>query len=201
MFMLDLKIINGTLFIPGVGLVNAGLGVKDGKIVVIAVDQELGNALKTIDAEGKYITPGWIDPHVHLGIMSTYEGECESETRYALAGGVTTMGVFMGGGDSYLPVLEERIKIFEGKSSTDAVFHLAIFTPQQMAEMEECYRKFGVTDFKFYMTGVKGVFPNVEDDFIKQGFEKIAKMGFPAIGCIHCEDQAMVNGGGISWQV
>jgi len=193
--MLDLKIINGTLFIPGVGLVKAGVGVKDGKIAAIAADEELGAASNTIDAEGKYVTPGWIDPHVHLGIMSTYEGECESETRYALAGGITTIGVFMGGGDSYLPVLEERIKIFEEKSSTDAVFHLAVFTPQQMSEMEECYRKFGVTDFKFYMTGVKGVFPNVEDDFIKQGFEKVARMGFPAIGCVHCEDQAMVDAG------
>ena len=30
--MLDLKVINGTLFIPGVGLVQAGVGVKDGKL-------------------------------------------------------------------------------------------------------------------------------------------------------------------------
>lgn len=193
--MLDLKIINGTLFIPGVGLVKAGIGVRDGKIAIIAADQELGDALETVYAEGKYITPGWIDPHVHLGIMTTYAGECESETRYALAGGVTTIGIFLGGAESYLPLLEEKIKIFEEKSSTDAIFHLSIFTPQQMVEMDAYCETFGITDFKFYMTGVKGIFPNVEDDFIRKGFAKVAAMGAPAIGCVHCEDQAMVDGG------
>ncbi len=193
--MLDLKVINGTLFIPGVGLVKAGVGTKDGKIAMIAADQELPEAAKTVDAQGKYVTPGWIDPHVHLGIFSTYDGECDTETKYALSGGITTLGVFMGGAESYLNILPNLIKTAEAKSSTDLMFHLSIFTPQQMDEMEKYYEQFGVTSFKFYMAGVKGVFPNVPDDFIKKGFQKVAKMGYPAIGCVHCEDQAMVDKG------
>jgi dihydropyrimidinase len=193
--MIDLKVINGTLFIPGVGLVKAGVGIKEGKIEMIASDGNLPEAAETVDAEGKYVTPGWIDPHVHLGIFSTFEGECETETRYALSGGVTTLGAFMGGADSYLPILPDSIKVAEEKISTDLMFHLSIFTPQQMDEMETYYEKFGVTSFKFYMAGVKGVFPNVPDDFIKKGFEKIAKLGYPAIGCVHCEDQEMVDKG------
>jgi len=193
--MLNLKVINGTLFIPGVGLVKAGVGIRDGKIAMIASDEDLPEATTTIDAEGKYVTPGWIDPHVHLGIFSTYEGECETETRYALSGGITTLGVFIGGGESYLPTLDNQIKTAEEKISTDLMFHLSIFTPQQMDEMDTYYEKFGVTDFKFYMAGVPGVFPNVPDDFIKKGFEKIARMGYPAIGCVHCEDQDTVSKG------
>jgi len=193
--MLDLKVINGVLFIPGVGLVKAGVGIKGGKIEMITTDGNLPEANETVDAGGKYITPGWIDPHIHLGIFSTFEGECETETRYALSGGITTVGVFMGGAESYLPTLSDSIKVVEEKSSTDLMFHLSIFTPQQMDEMETYYEKFGVTSFKFYMAGVKGVFPNVSDDFIKQGFEKIAKMGYPAIGCVHCEDETMVDKG------
>jgi dihydropyrimidinase len=193
--MLDLKVINGTLFIPGVGLVKAGVGTKGGKIAMIAADQDLPEAAKTVDAQGKYVTPGWIDPHVHLGIFSTFEGECETETRYALSGGITTLGVFMGGADSYMGVLPGAIATAEAKSSTDFMFHLSIFTPQQMDEMEAYCEKFGVTDFKFYMTGVKGVFPNVPDDFIQKGFAKIAAMGAPAIGCVHCEDQTQVDQG------
>ena len=60
--MLDLKVINGTLFIPGVGLVQAGVGVKDGKIVMIAADDTLPEAKSTIDAGGKYITPAGSTP-------------------------------------------------------------------------------------------------------------------------------------------
>lgn len=193
--MLDLKVINGTLFIPGVGLVTAGVGVKDGIIEMIASDGSLPEASTTIDAQGKYVTPGWVDPHVHLGIFSTFPGECESETRYALSGGVTTLGVFVGGGESYLGILPDMIKTAEEKVSTDVMFHLSIFTPQQMDEMQQYYEKFGVTSFKFYMAGVKGVFPNVEDDFIRKGFAKVAQMGYPAIACVHCEDQATVDKG------
>jgi len=193
--MLDLKVVNGTLFIPGVGLVKSGVGVKDGKVAMIASDDLLPEAKEVVDAGGKYVIPGCIDPHVHLGIFSTYEGEVETETRYALSGGVTTIGVFMGGGESYMGILPGAIETAEAKSSTDILFHVSIFTPQQMEEMEAYYEKFGITDFKFYMTGVKGIFPNVPDDFIRQGFAKVAAMGAPAIGCVHCEDQAQVDAG------
>jgi len=193
--MLDLKVVNGTLFIPGVGLVKSGVGIKEDKIVMIAQDDLLPKATETIDAGGKYVIPGCIDPHIHLGIFSTYEGECETETRYALSGGVTTIGVYIGGGESYLPILPGAISTAEAKSSTDIIFHVSIFTPQQMSEMDKYYEQFGITDFKFYMTGVKGIFPNVPDEFIRQGFEKVAAMGAPAIGCVHCEDQAQVDAG------
>jgi len=193
--MLDLKVVNGTLFIPGVGLVKSGVGIKEDKIVMIAQDDLLPKATETIDAGGKYVIPGCIDPHIHLGIFSTYEGECETETRYALSGGVTTIGVYIGGGESYLPMLPGAISTAEAKSSTDIIFHVSIFTPQQMSEMDKYYEQFGITDFKFYMTGVKGIFPNVPDEFIRRGFEKVAAMGAPAIGCVHCEDQAQVDAG------
>jgi len=43
------------------------------------------------------------------------------------------------------------------------------------------------------MAGVKGVFPGVSDGFIYEGFQKIAGMGERAIGCVHCEDQSMLD--------
>jgi dihydroorotase-like cyclic amidohydrolase len=193
--MLDLKVVNGTLFIPGVGLVKSGVGVQGGKIAMIAADDLLPEAKEVIDAGGHFVIPGCIDPHVHIGIFSTYEGEIETETRYALSGGITTIGVFMGGADSYMGILPGAISTGESLSSTDFMFHLSIFTPQQMEEMDAYYSQFGVTDFKFYMTGVKGIFPNVPDDFIRSGFRKIASMGAPAIGCVHCEDQEQVDQG------
>ena len=115
------------------------------------------------------------------------------KTRAALAGGVTTAGVFMGGGESYLPQLGSLIEIIEQKASADLFFHLSVFTDEQMAEMDECYKQFGVTSFKFYMAGVKGVFPGVTDGFIYEGFKKVTSMGDNAIACIHCEDQSIID--------
>ncbi len=192
--MLDLKIINGTLVIPGTGKVRAGVGVKDGKVVAIDAEDKLGDATRTVDAAGKYVIPGVIDPHVHLGIFTGDFGyECEHETRAALAGGVTTIGVFMGGDQSYVPALPGMIDTVNAKSSTDLFFHLSMFTPAQLDEIPQYIADFGVTSFKFYMCGVKGVFPNVPDDFILDGLKRLKAQGGHVTGCVHCEDQAMFD--------
>lgn len=194
MAVFDLKIINGTLVIPGTGKVRAGVGVKDGKVVVIDAEDKLGDATRTVDAAGKYVIPGVIDPHVHLGIFTGDFGyECEHETRAALAGGVTTIGVFMGGGESYVPALSGLIDTVEAKSSTDVFFHLSMFTPDQLDEIPRYIDEFGVTSFKFYMCGVKGVFPNVPDDFILDGLKRLKIQGGHVTGCVHCEDQGMFD--------
>jgi dihydropyrimidinase len=191
--MLELKLANGRAFIPEGGFFELEIGISGGKIAALGSPGQLPEAKNTIDAKGKTIIPGVIDPHIHLGIFSDFEKECETETRAALAGGVTTVGVFMGGGESYLPMLGKLIDIVKKKASVDLFFHLSIFTPQQMAEMSEYYKEFGVTSFKFYMAGVRGVFPGVTDGFIYEGFKKVASLGERATACIHCEDQSMLD--------
>jgi N-acetylglucosamine-6-phosphate deacetylase len=65
--MHQLKIYNGNIITPQ-RIINAGsILVEDGKIKVISeADIETPDAT-TIDAEGKYISPGFIDIHVHGG--------------------------------------------------------------------------------------------------------------------------------------
>lgn len=193
--MLDLKLVNGTLVIPGSGLVKAGVGIKDGKIAMIGSPGTMPDAKNTVDVNGKYIFPGFIDPHIHLGIFTPYEEECASETQAALLGGVTTVGMFFGGGDSYLGALDGVIKTAENNIATDLMIHLSMFTPQQLEEIPQYIEKYGVTSFKFYMAGVKGVFPNVQDAYILQGLRKLAEYGDKVIACSHCEDQSMVDFG------
>lgn len=194
--MLDLKVINGTLVIPGTGMVRAGVGCKDGKIVLIADEAVLPDAASTVDAAGKYVIPGVIDPHCHLGIYTgDFAYETEHETRAALAGGVTTVGVFMGGGESYLGQLPGVIDSINAKSSTDIFLHLAMFTPQQLDEIPQYVNDFGVLDFKFYMAGVRGVFPNVSDAHILDGLRRMGSISDKLTGCVHCEDQSIVDMG------
>lgn len=189
--MLDSKVINGNVFVPGSGFFDADIGIKGRKVAMMSDRGGLPEATDTIDGKGKFVIPGIIDPHIHLGIFNEFEAECETETRAALAGGITTVGVFMGGGESYLGQMDSLIDIVDRKSSVDVLFHLSIFTEEQMAEMKEYYNRFGITDFKFYMCGVRGVFPGVSDGFILEGFKKVAEMG--ALACVHCEDQSMAD--------
>ncbi|MDA8235312.1 MAG: amidohydrolase family protein [Clostridia bacterium] len=191
--MLDLRILNGTLVIPGTGLVNAGVGIKDGKVLMLAANDQIPEAKETIDAKGKHVFPGLVDPHIHLGIFSNFADECVTETRAALAGGVTTVGVFVGGGDSYLGMVDEMLETMKTRISTDLFMHLSIFTPEQLAELPQYIEKYGISSYKFYMCGVKGVFPGVSDGFFLQGLKEIARLGDKFTACVHCEDQSMVD--------
>ncbi|NLT35458.1 MAG: amidohydrolase family protein [Gaiellales bacterium] len=192
--MLDLKAVNGKAVIPGTGIVETGIGCKDGKIVVLAKDADLPEAASVYDAGGKYVIPGVIDPHCHLGIFTgDFAYETEHETRAALAGGVTTVGLFMGGTEPYLPQLPGLVDTLNAKASADTFLHLAMFTSQQMDEMERCVKDHGVAEFKFYMTGIPGVFPNVTDAFILQGLRRMRGISDKLTACIHCEDQSMVD--------
>jgi len=147
--MLDLKITNGRVFVPGGGFFDLELGIKEGRIAILGSPNGLPDAAETLDAGKNIVMPGVIDPHIHLGIFNDFALECETETRAALAGGVTTVGVFMGGDQSYLPMLPDMINTVEQKASTDLMFHLSIFTDEQMAEMDKYYEEFGVPPSSF----------------------------------------------------
>ncbi len=89
--MYDLKIVGGTV-VDGTGAParRADVAIKDGKIVAVGTVGD--KALRTIDAEGLLITPGFIDLHTHYdgqiswdetlapscfhGVTSTVLGNC-----------------------------------------------------------------------------------------------------------------------------
>ena len=101
-------------------LINTDLIIKDGKVVAIGIDLPSSDDLKEIDASGKWITPGIIDIHSHMGVYpapsvrtSSDGNEATSpvtaevwaehsiwvqDPQYALAlkGGVTTFHVLPG---------------------------------------------------------------------------------------------------------
>ncbi len=70
----DLKITGGTL-IDGTGNAarRADVAIKDGKIV--AVGDCSGDATRTIDASGLYVTPGWTDIHTHYDGQVSWDEE------------------------------------------------------------------------------------------------------------------------------
>lgn len=63
----DLKIINARVITPGGIIDNSVLIVSDGKITGIGAEGADTPAKTTIDAGGKYLSPGFIDIHVHGG--------------------------------------------------------------------------------------------------------------------------------------
>ncbi len=115
-------------------------------------------AAKEIDASGKLIFPGGIDPHVHLDMpfMGTYSSDnYETGTRAALFGGTTTVIDFIlqKQGNSLRSALEE----WKGRSDNSCVgdysFHMAVtdFNDDTKKEIQEMIEKEGITSFKTFM--------------------------------------------------
>ncbi len=110
--MLDLIVCGGTL-IDGTGAprATADLGIRGGKIV--AVGRVDGPARRTLDADGLWVTPGWVDVHTHYDGQVTWDAMLSPSCWH----GVTT--VVMGNcGVGFAPVRpgshEYLIKLMEG---------------------------------------------------------------------------------------
>src|SRR6187431_3287296 len=86
---------------------------------------------KEIDAAGKLVFPGGIDPHVHLDMpfMGTYSSDnYETGTRAALFGGTTTVidFVLQTQGHSLKEALADWNSRAEGNAVGDYSFHMAV---------------------------------------------------------------------------
>jgi len=62
-----IKIFNGTVIKPNGLLKNASILIENGKIVEVTDKNVEFNEAEVIDAKGKYISPGFIDIHIHGG--------------------------------------------------------------------------------------------------------------------------------------
>lgn len=154
----DLAIVNGTLVIPGNGLVHADVAARDGRIAAIADAIAPGDADEVIDARGRLVFPGAVDAHFHIGIYRPIADDAESETRSALVGGATTVVSYFRTGGHYLEktgpyrqIFPEVLEATAGHAYTDYGYHLALMTSEQIGEVDWLVGEAGVSSFKYYM--------------------------------------------------
>lgn len=188
----DLAIENGKVVLPDNGIFETNIYIKDGKI------HSLGNnpgikAKRSIDARGKYVIPGIIDPHVHLGLFAPMAAELESETKAALIGGVTTAGCYFGSRESHFRTFPQLAEEINRYSFIDIMPHLIIATDEQRQEIADYINHLGVTSFKVYMNGIPGLIPDVDDGFILDVFEEIKKSNKNCLVCAHAENRDIVR--------
>src|SRR5882762_22992 len=124
-----------------------------------AIGKDLPNkAVKEIDATGKLVFPGGIDPHVHLDMpfMGTFSSDnYETGTRAALYGGTTMVIDFIlqKQGNTLKAALEEWRSRSDGNCIADYSFHMAVtdFNEDTKLEIKDFVGKEGITSFKTFM--------------------------------------------------
>lgn len=114
-------------------------------------------SLQTIDASGKLIFPGGIDPHVHLDMpfMGTFSSDSyETGTRAALFGGTTMVIDFIlqKQGNSLQSALDEWRSRSDNNCVGDYSFHMAVtdFNESTKGEVKNMIDE-GITSFKTFM--------------------------------------------------
>jgi dihydropyrimidinase len=136
---------------------HADILIEGEKVKAIGSDLKV-KAQKEIDASGKLIFPGGIDPHVHLDMpfMGTFSSDnYETGTRAALFGGTTMVIDFIlqKQGNSLRSALDEWTGRSDGNCLSDYSFHMAVtdFNENTRKEVKEMIEQEGITSFKTFM--------------------------------------------------
>jgi dihydropyrimidinase len=150
---------------------------------------------RVIDAAGKLVIPGGIDPHTHMELPfggTEASDDFRTGTIAAAHGGTTTIIDFavQYKGQSLIEGIDNWHKKAEGKTAIDYGFHL-ITTELEDSQIEEMYTVMdeGVTSFKMFMA-YPGVFL-VDDATIFRAMSAAGERG--GLICMHAENGVVIN--------
>lgn len=172
----------------------ADILIEDEQISLIGKKLEM-EADKVIDASGKLVIPGGIDPHTHMELP--FGGTESSDdfftgTRAAAFGGTTTIIDFavQNKGESMLLGADKWHKKAEGKAVIDYGFHLITtdFEDKNKSEMFQLMDE-GITSFKLFMA-YPGVFLS-DDATIYRAMSAAGERG--GLVCMHAENGIVIN--------
>jgi dihydropyrimidinase len=187
--------------------------IKNGRIIT-AVDDYRGDVLiedetvaligrslnvdadTVIDASGRYVIPGGIDPHTHLELPfgGTFSSDdFRTGTIAAAHGGTTTIIDFavQYKGESLVQALDNWHKKAEGKPAIDYSFHLIVtdLPDERLPELKRLILDEGVMSFKLFMA-YPGVFL-VDDGTIFKAMTTAGETG--GLVCMHAENGVVID--------
>src|SRR6187549_3281113 len=145
----------------------------------------------TIDASGKLVLPGLVDPHTHLDMPfggTTTIDDVQSGQTAAAFGGTTCHVDFciQPQGSTFAAALDEWRSKASGKQVIDMGYHIAITDlsdPERLEELATLPEQ-GVTSYKLFMA-YKGAL-QVDDETLFRSMEVAARTG--ALVMVHAEN-------------
>jgi len=173
---------------------HADILVDNDRVAVIGATLDLA-ADRLLDASGKLVIPGGIDPHTHMELPfgGTFASDdFRTGTIAAAFGGTTTIIDFavQYHGESLIQAVDNWHKKAEGKTAIDYAFHLITteLPDERVPEMRRLIDE-GVISFKLFMA-YPGVFL-VDDATIFRAMRTAGDAG--GLICMHAENGIVIN--------
>ena len=204
--MIDLVIRGGQVVTPwGVGLWD--VAIQGERIVGVAEPDTLpGDVGRVLDATGKVVAPGGIEPHAHvaapiMGMPGVETAPPDQVSRAALFGGTTTLLDFaiQRPGMSIQQAIEERTSRWGGNSYADYAHHIMLAgeipTDVLTSQVKEAVEA-GFPSFKIFTTNIRPVNLLTESRMVGMGhlsalMEQVRDSGGMLL--VHSEDDDMVQ--------
>ena len=203
--MLDLIIRGGQVVTP-MGVGEWDVAVQGERIAAVAAPGALGDeAGRIIDASGKIVVPGGIEPHAHISAPIMGHGDLktappEQVSRAALYGGTTTLMDFaiQYPGIDIPQAIAERTGVWQGNSYADYSHHLMLLgqIPEEIiGSLHEAVED-GFASFKIFTTNIRPPATTGEPRMVGTGhlhdlMEEIQRLS--AMLLVHAEDDDMVQ--------
>ncbi|MDE6266524.1 MAG: amidohydrolase family protein [Muribaculaceae bacterium] len=144
-----------------------------------------------MDAAGAFILPGVIDPHVHFrdGGAGSPKGDMRSESRAAVAGGVTTVFDMPNTTPPTVTIdaLRQKILAAGQKALCDIRFFFGV-TNNNLQELLKAQREFDIAGAKLFMGSSTGNMLVDDDSTIRRLFRE-----YTGVIAVHAEDQHVIN--------
>ncbi len=168
--------------------------IENDKVTLIGRELSM-DADRVIDASGRLVIPGGIDPHTHMELPfgGTFASDdFRTGTIAAAHGGTTTIIDFavQYQGESLIQAVDNWHKKAEGKTAIDYGFHLITtdLPDERVPEMRQLISE-GVMSFKLFMA-YPGVFL-VDDATIFRAMKNAGQAG--GLICMHAENGIVIN--------
>ena len=194
----DLVIANGTVVTPELGTFDADVAADGDDISAVASPGTLSGETE-IDATGKHVLPGAIDPHTHHGIYRGLDADAETESRSDLVGGVTTIGNYFRRPGSYEEIMDEYFAQAEPNYYHDYFFSLGLLSFEHIEELPYIIEELGITSFKWYKN-YKNVAPEkfgvdckMHDDWGDAFIRTLAEQDVPTTLGHHSENMEITS--------
>ncbi|MEO9655066.1 dihydropyrimidinase [Marinomonas sp.] len=164
------------------------------KITAIGKELSAPADAEVLDATGKLVMPGGIDPHTHMQLpfMGTVaKDDFASGTAAALAGGTTSIIDFViPNPQQSLVEAYHQWREWAQKAHSNYSFHVAItwWDDSVAQEMEYLVENKGVNSFKHFMAYKNAIMAT--DDILVSSFTKCLELG--AIPTVHAENGELV---------